>query len=105
MIHVGALMNYLTGTHAVSIFPRETLTERHSYSSRPLSSRKSVSSQKHILQALGFEIFNAGATIVPSMKSQRRYVGDAMTWKIPFSAACRYYKIFSNIEWTYWSYQ
>ena len=78
------VMNWFTGKHIVSLFPRSTFVDRISYSCRDTNRSGKAWIRKY--SERGFEVVVGGG--IPSKASKEieawdRYVGDAFTWVMP----------------------
>ncbi|TFK77722.1 hypothetical protein K466DRAFT_619003, partial [Polyporus arcularius HHB13444] len=80
-------MNYLTGTHAVSLFPRTTFVARTLVHCQD-TSRSPVSHQTwtNKYRARGFSVVDAGVTLpnIRELRKWERRVGDKLTWVLPY---------------------
>ena len=86
--HVSAgVMNYFTGTYAVSLFPRSTFSERHMYVTQDTT--HNVSAHAAWMKKYMSRGFTIGTVVDSShytheMRAWKRLVGDSYTWVLPF---------------------
>ena len=81
------VMNYLTGTHAVSLFPKMTYTFRATFTCRDMT--KQAHREKEWMEkyrARGFDIVLAGDPLphVEEIRAWQRRIGDSFTWVMPY---------------------
>ena len=86
-IIAAGVMNYITGTYAVSLFPVTTLVHRRMVSCQDVLSAYPLQQPWVVkYQKRGFKIHTAQDPILlhPEMLQMERTVGDRFTWVLPF---------------------
>ena len=81
------VMNYLTATHAVSLFPKMTYTFRATFTCRDMTRQAHRDKEwMEKYRARGFEVILAGDPIprVAEIRTWQRRVGDSFTWVMPY---------------------
>lgn len=85
-------MNYLTATHAVSLFPRATFVRREMVVCQDLNQHARVAeSWMRKWSGRGFTILTAADRIPVSLelRAWRRTIGDHHTWVLPYASKDR----------------
>ncbi len=87
MCWVAGVMNVLTATHAISLFPCTTFVEEQTFACQDLSRYPNWHAPwMDTYRKRGFEVFVATDRIPPhaELVAWRRKVGDARTWILPY---------------------
>ncbi|KAI9062917.1 hypothetical protein FKP32DRAFT_1548829, partial [Trametes sanguinea] len=98
--HSTGVMNYITGKHAVSLFPRTTFIDHTSLICQDVTRNPYVHNtwiKKY--RKRGFRVIGAGDTIPCTFELRywQRIVGDSLTWIIPFDRRGMGYQLLTAI--------
>ncbi len=90
-----SLLNYITATHAVSLFPRTTFIRRTTVTCNDMtnSSPREYADLLSLYRSRGYSIIDHDSFLprIREVDTWERSVGDRLTWVLPFSRSVRKY--------------